>query len=153
MFVSCGGRCVGSPVNPSTVTLKNIFLLTWNSTPVWNWLEVVPKRWETEYCCIPQATTNRWPEQNSIWTPTKSHHWFNNHFSFSHYLYGPINYWHTIFHLWGGSCVNRRPHCWDFLHCWEGKRPPTLPLPVFMMGIIMLIISCFMTHLFQLNRW
>lgn len=50
-----------------------------------------------------------------IWTSTKSHRWFNDHFSFSYYLYGHIINWHTIFHLWGGSCVNRGPRHRDFL--------------------------------------
>lgn len=78
-----------------------------------------------------------WAKQ-LIWTPTKSHQWFNDHFSFSHYLYGHIINWHRIFHLWGGSCVNRRHVTETFSFRGGGQ-----PLSVFMRWIIMLIISCF----------
>lgn len=117
---SCA-RCTDSPVNPSIATLKNISAhVTLHPTlrlTVDGGSRGCAKKAGDRILLGPtNDCTNRWPWQNSIWTPTKSHQWFDNHSSSSHYLYGHINYWHTIFHLWGDSCVNRRPHRWDLLH-------------------------------------
>lgn len=128
--LSLGTRSIHSKCNP------NLFG-TWGKTakkkteiPDHLWSETFLQHLRHAHQCAQEMatskptaadTTDGLGKKQLIWTPTKRHRWFNDHFSFSHYLYGHIINWHTIFHLWGGL-VSTEGHITVNIHTSAAER-------------------------------